>query len=60
ISDGAVVFLVGDCEFGSVLVLQQLDQWHWFYVLRQKSDTCVMIQPSVSYRPQPDYRIRMR
>ncbi|MCJ7703470.1 MAG: IS4 family transposase, partial [Anaerolineales bacterium] len=41
ISDGAVVFLVGDCEFGSVLVLQQLDQWHWFYVLRQKSDTCV-------------------
>ena len=35
----AAVFLVGDCEFGSVAVLQQLDRWHWFYVLRQKSDT---------------------
>lgn len=37
----AAVFLVGDCEFGSVAVLRQLDQWHWFYVLRQKSDTGV-------------------
>ena len=37
----APVFLVGDCEFGSVAVLQQLDRWHWFYVLRQKSDTAV-------------------
>ena len=35
----ATVCLVGDCEFGSVAVLQQLDQWHWYYVLRQKSDT---------------------
>ncbi len=35
---GAAVFLVGDCEFGSVAVLRQLDQWHWFYVLRQKID----------------------
>ena len=32
------VFLVGDSEFGSVLVLRQLDQWRWFYVLRQKSN----------------------
>jgi hypothetical protein len=38
---GAAVFLVGDCEFGAVAVLRQLDSWHWFYVLRQKSDTCV-------------------
>lgn len=37
------VFLVGDCEFGPVEVLRQLDQWHWFYVLRQKSDTCVWL-----------------
>jgi hypothetical protein len=40
---GAVVFLVGDCEFGSVEVLRRLDQWHWYYVLRQKSDTCVWL-----------------
>lgn len=38
---GSAVFLAGDCEFGSVAVLQQLDRWHWFYVLRQKSDTCI-------------------
>ena len=36
---GAAVFLVGDCEFGSVAVLQQLDKWQWFYGLRQKIDT---------------------
>jgi hypothetical protein len=35
----SVVFLVGDSEFGSILVLKQLNQWHWFYVLRQKSNT---------------------
>jgi hypothetical protein len=39
----AAIFLVGDCEFGPVEVLQQLDEWHWFYVLRQKSDTCVWL-----------------
>lgn len=37
----AAVILVGDTEFGSVKVLKQLDQWHWFYVLRQKADTGV-------------------
>lgn len=40
---GSAVFLVGDCEFGAVEVLQELDRWHWFYVLRQKSDTCVWL-----------------
>jgi hypothetical protein len=43
---GAAVFLVGDCEFGSVAVLRQLDLWRWFYVLRQKSDTGVWISGS--------------
>jgi hypothetical protein len=40
---GAAVFLVGDSEFGSVAVLHQLDEWRWFYVLRQKADTCVWL-----------------
>ena len=40
----AAVFLVGDCEFGPVEVLRQLDRWHWFYVLRQKSDTKVWLE----------------
>lgn len=33
------VFLVGDSEFGSIAVLQQLQQWHWFFVLHQKGNT---------------------
>ena len=36
---GAPVFVVGDSEFGSILVLRQLEAWHWFYVLRQKGNT---------------------
>lgn len=40
---GAGVFLVGDTEFGSVEVLRQLDRWHWFYVLRQKTSTHVWL-----------------
>ena len=48
--DGAV-FLVGDCEFGSVKVLKQLDQWHWFYVLRQKSDTGVWLNLQNEWKP---------
>jgi hypothetical protein len=48
---GATVFLVGDCEFGPVEVLKWLDQWHWFYVLRQKSDTCVWLNPSNEWKP---------
>lgn len=41
IPPGAAVFLVGDREFGAVAVMRQLDQWHWFYILRQKRDTGV-------------------
>ena len=37
----SVVFVVGDSEFGSIFVLRQLGQWHWFYVLRQKGNTCI-------------------
>ena len=37
--NGAPVFMVGDSEFGSILVLRQLEQWHWFYALRQKGNT---------------------
>jgi len=35
----AVIFLVGDSEFGSIQVIKQLNQWHWCYALRQKSST---------------------
>ena len=48
---GAAVFLVGDCEFGSVEVLKWLDGWHWFYVLRQKSDTCIWMDQHHKWHP---------
>jgi hypothetical protein len=48
---GAVVFLVGDCEFGSVEALKWLDQWHWYYALRQKSDTCIWLDQSTEWKP---------
>lgn len=35
------VSVVGDCEFGSVPVLAQLDTWVWEYVIRQASDTLI-------------------
>lgn len=40
---GIAVLLVGDCEFGSVDVLKQLDGWHWDYVLRQKGRTHICL-----------------
>jgi hypothetical protein len=40
---GMAVLLVGDCEFGAVDVLKQLDQWRWDYVLRQKCRTHVCL-----------------
>jgi hypothetical protein len=38
---GIAILLVVDNEFGAVEVLQQLERWHWDYVLRQKGRTLV-------------------
>jgi hypothetical protein len=38
---GIPVLLAGDSEFGAIPVLQQLDTWGWFYVLRQKANNQV-------------------
>ena len=35
------VSVVGDCEFGAIAVLLQLDVWGWQYVLRQQSDVLI-------------------
>jgi hypothetical protein len=51
----SVVFLVGDSEFGSFLVLRQLDQWHWFYALRQKARTCVWDDARAVWRKLGSY-----
>ncbi|MDQ3496791.1 MAG: IS4 family transposase [Actinomycetota bacterium] len=34
--NGAWVVVVGDSEFGAVKVIEQLEEWGWHYVLRQK------------------------
>jgi hypothetical protein len=41
--NGIAVLLVGDCEFGAVEVLQQLEKWRWDYVLREKRRTKVCV-----------------
>jgi hypothetical protein len=51
----SAVFLVGDSEFGSILVLRQLDQWHWFYALRQKTRTCVWDEAQMIWRKLSSY-----
>jgi len=35
IPEGASVSLVGDSEFGKIGVIEKLEQWHWYYALRQ-------------------------
>lgn len=46
VADGAAarVLVVGDSEFGSVGVMKQLEEWGWYYVLRQKSSHLVCQQ----------------
>ena len=39
----ARVLVVGDCEFGEIRVAQQLERWHWNYVLRLPGNTRVCV-----------------
>lgn len=48
---GTAIFIVGDTEFGPVKVLKQLQTWHWFYVMRQKSDTGVWSPSDKQWKP---------
>ncbi|MBK8417533.1 transposase [Candidatus Villigracilis saccharophilus] len=50
VAQRSTCFLVGDSEFGSIFVLRQLDQWRWFYVLRQKTNTGLWINEQLSWR----------
>src|SRR4051794_12452995 len=52
--DGAArVSVVGDSEFGAVAVIKQLEEWGWYYVLRQKSSHLVC---SPKHQPQQWWR----
>ena len=46
--------MVGDSEFGSILVLRQLGQWHWFYVLRQKGNTGLWLNAQTDWQRMDD------
>lgn len=50
IPQNAPVFLVGDSEFGSIAVLRQLNQWHWFFALRQKGNTSLWINEQTGWQ----------
>jgi hypothetical protein len=41
---GAGVSLVGDCEFGTSLLIENLTFWRWDYALRQPGDNLVMLR----------------
>ena len=51
---GSPVFVVGDSEFGSILVLRQMEQWHWFYVLRQKGNTGLWTTEQIGWQRMDD------
>ncbi len=55
--DGATpaarVSVVGDSEFGAVALMERLEEWGWYYVLRQKSShlACCEQQPRREWQP---------
>lgn len=44
------VLLVGDSEFGAIPVIQQVEQWGWYYVLRQKANNQVQLDEQAAWR----------
>jgi Transposase DDE domain len=44
LSVGTRVTLVGDCEFGTSLLIENVRFWHWDYALRQPGDNLVMLR----------------
>ena len=58
----ARVVVLGDSEFGAVAVMKQLEEWGWYYVLRQKSSHLVCPQPQQQQpqqQPQPQQQWRL-
>ena len=53
--EGIAVLLVGDCEFGSVDVLRQLEVWKWDYVLRQKANTLICLTHETQWKDFGSY-----
>ena len=47
---GIPVLFAGDSEFGAIPVLQQVEAWGWFYVLRQKTSNQVKTQAGQAWQ----------
>jgi hypothetical protein len=58
LSPGIAVLLVGDCEFGSVEVLRQVEAWKWDYVLRQKTTTHVCLAQETEWKNFGSYLVK--
>lgn len=50
IPTGIPVLLVGDSEFGAMVVLEQLDTWKWTYVLRQRASHGVQAEGQTAWQ----------
>ncbi len=50
IPTGIPVLLVGDSEFGAMVVLEQLDTWKWTYVLRQRASHGVQVEGQTAWQ----------
>jgi hypothetical protein len=50
IPTGILVLLVGDSEFGAMVVLEQLDTWEWRYVLRQRASHGVQLEGQTTWQ----------
>jgi len=49
------VLLVDDCEFGSIETLKQPENWHWVYVLCQKTNAQVCLAQTIEWKSFESY-----
>jgi hypothetical protein len=54
----ARVLGVGDSEFGAIETLKQIEEWGWYYVLRQKSSHLVCLKPQQQQQQQQQQQWR--
>src|SRR5258708_27720664 len=50
LDDSVQVVLLGDCEFGRTLLLEELERWGWQYVLRQSGHNLVWLKGEHDWR----------
>jgi hypothetical protein len=58
LDDAVQVVLLGDCEFGRTLLLEELDRWQWQYVLRQSGHNLVWLKGEQDWRALDSLAVR--